>query len=632
MTVERNLSVVAHEDDDLIFLNPAIVQGIRRGSPTRTVYVTAGEFNGNGTTREAYAGQRRDGECSAYASMAGVPDEWTRTVMVAGGHEVESSVLDAAPHVELLFLGLPDGGDDQQPHAVPGLWADPTATAVTIVYPDSPVGQPQIYDRAGLLATLVDLMTAFGPTILRIQDAEPDPFLWIDHLDHVAVARFARAAATSYAGDSGNRPIVIEHRDYAIGDFAQNLTDTIAEDKKSVFELYADHDSGAGDLPLKWLPCHLPRWSLGTSWTGSDGDGRQHAFSFQGGSLWNWRQAVAGGPFDGPIDIGGGQLAPSIGVAHNEDGCLAVFAVDLESHEIVTTVQAEAGGDFVEWCSLGNPNGADGPHTGAPAVGANADGRLQIFAKNSGGGVSTTYQTTVNGPFSPWLDLGGGPDVQGRPVCIPRPDGRMALFASRRTSIRMWTQTAPNGAWATPVDITADAITSSPTAARNADGRLEVFWRGQAGDVRTVFELTVDGLWSGAPTSLGGPGGVGEVAALTMSSADDRILLLGSGPGGGIITTSQTRPDAVFAPWRDLGGLSPGTPALASDASGKPWGFHVTTDGRLLITDALDSQAPDGLVRVARTNVISALRHLQAGANRAGAVLTGIGTRQSDHS
>ncbi|MEK6441511.1 PIG-L family deacetylase [Pseudonocardia sp. T1-2H] len=72
MTVERNLSVVAHEDDDLIFLNPAIVQGIRRGSPTRTVYVTAGEFNGNGTTREAYAGQRRDGECSAYASMAGV--------------------------------------------------------------------------------------------------------------------------------------------------------------------------------------------------------------------------------------------------------------------------------------------------------------------------------------------------------------------------------------------------------------------------------------------------------------------------------------------------------------------------------------------------------------------------------
>jgi LmbE family N-acetylglucosaminyl deacetylase len=120
MTVERNLSVVAHEDDDLIFLNPAIVQGIRRDSPTQTVYVTAGEFNGNGTTRAAYAGQRRDGECSAYASTARVPDEWTRTVMVAGGHEVESSVLNAAPHVELLFLGLPDGGDDQQPHAVPG--------------------------------------------------------------------------------------------------------------------------------------------------------------------------------------------------------------------------------------------------------------------------------------------------------------------------------------------------------------------------------------------------------------------------------------------------------------------------------------------------------------------------------
>jgi LmbE family N-acetylglucosaminyl deacetylase len=624
--VERTLAVVAHEDDDLIFLNPAITQSIRRGSPTLTAYVTAGEFNGNDTTREIYAGQRRDGECAAYATAAGVADQWTRHTLVLGGRAVEISTLDAAPHVELVFIGLPDGGDSLQPNAVPRLWDDPAATAHTIVYPGSPVQQSLTYTRADLLAALRDLMTNFQPTMVLVQDAEPDPYLFGDHPDHVATARFARDAVDLYAAASGNRPILIEHRDYSIGDFAQNLTDAVADDKKTVFDKYAAHDNAAGQLPYTWLRRHFPRWSLGAGWMGRDGAGRLHAFSVQGGTVLNWRQPVAGSAFDGPLDIGGGPVAPSLAVGANQDGRVEVFGVDLDSHNIVTAYQTGQGSGFSGWVDLGNPNGPGGQHTGAPAVGVNADGRLQVFAKNSGGGVSTIWQTSVNGTFSAWLDLGGGPDIQGTPVCVTRASGRMALFASTRTAIKMWWQTAPNGGWAGPADLVTDAVTSSPTAAPNEDGRLEVFWRGARGEVRTVYELAVDGSWS-AVAGLGGPGGVGEVAAVT--GADGRIVLVGRNSGGGVSTVSQKAPNGTFGAWASLGGVSPGTPTVLVGSTGDPLAFHVATDGRLLVTDALIGVAGNELVRLAAAGTSRAVQGLRAARDGATRTAAAMGRRIS---
>jgi LmbE family N-acetylglucosaminyl deacetylase len=619
--VERTLSVVAHEDDDLIFLNPTIMQSIQRGSPTLTAYVTAGEANGNGTTREEYAGQRRDGECAAYATATGVANEWSRAVLTLNGRSVEISTLTAAPHVELVFLGLPDGGDSLQPGAVPNLWDDPTASATTIVYPGSPAQQSLTYTRADLLAALLDLMTHVEPTVVLVQDAEPDPFLFVDHPDHIAAAKFARAALASYATASGNRPILIEHRDYSSGDFPQNLTDVVADDKKAVFDQYAAHDSAAGQLPYLWLRRHFPRWSPGTGWIGGDGQGRLHAFSVQGSTVLNWRQAVAGGAFAGPVDIGGGLVAPSLAVGRNQDGRVEVFGVDLNSHNIVTAFQTSQDGAFSGWVSLGNPSGPGAANTGAPVVGVNADGRLQVFAKNSGGGVSTIFQTSINGPFSAWLDLGGGPDIQNALVCVTRSSGRMALFASTRRGIKMWWQTAPNGGWAGPADLVADAVTSSPTATPNADGRLEVFWRGLGGDVRTVFELAVDGSWSGPPTSLGGPGGVGEVAAVT--AADGRIHLLGSNAGGGVSAISQKSPNAGFGAWLDLGGVSPGTPTIVAGSTGDPQAFHITTDGRLLVSGAV-TPPEIAVLRVAAAGVdraVAGLRSVREGVTRASGAL-----------
>src|SRR5690349_15438 len=74
------LNIVAHEDDDLLFMSPDLPASIRRGNTVETVYLTAGDADAG----EAYWRGREDGIRAAYARMAGVEDRWNQsTVRIA---------------------------------------------------------------------------------------------------------------------------------------------------------------------------------------------------------------------------------------------------------------------------------------------------------------------------------------------------------------------------------------------------------------------------------------------------------------------------------------------------------------------------------------------------------------------
>ena len=582
-STERHLQIVAHEDDDLIFLNPEIMQAIQRGAPTRTVYVTAGEWDGQPSNREDYAESRREGTCAAYAEMADVANEWTRTATTINDRSIELDVLTAQPSVEVMFLALPDGGDDEQPQAVPNLWASATATASTLVYPDSPAEESLTYTRDDLLATLAAIIQEFAPTVIRVQDTNPDPYLRRDHEDHIAVACFARAAADA----AGGTAILLEHRCYNTENSEQNLTDPLADDKTTILHTYVDFDAlfvgpEADRYYIEARRCYQ-RWGLGPAWAGPDGQGRLHAFAVQGGQVLTWHQD-SNGAWTGPSTLGDDPptLAPTLAVGVNADGRVQVFGVDLDSSEVMTASQLSVDGEFSGWESLGNPTGPEAHNTGQPAVGSNADGRLQVFVKNSGGGISTKWQLSPNGTFSEWADLGGGPDIQGVPACLTRPDGRMELFATTRTQILGWSQTAPNDTWDTVTELTTDTPTSSPTVARNADGRSQVFWRGAHGEAHTIYTL-LTGDWSGL-TNLGGPGGTGELAAVSADTTEGRIVLLGRDPAGGLTATWQTAPNDAFGPWVDLDGTTPATPAVVRDNTARPLALHLGNDASLHVT------------------------------------------------
>jgi LmbE family N-acetylglucosaminyl deacetylase len=66
------LNVVAHPDDDLLFLSPDLLDALRSGDDVRTVYLTAGDA---GRAQEYWRG-RTLGVGAAYATLLGVPDAW----------------------------------------------------------------------------------------------------------------------------------------------------------------------------------------------------------------------------------------------------------------------------------------------------------------------------------------------------------------------------------------------------------------------------------------------------------------------------------------------------------------------------------------------------------------------------
>ena len=74
--------IVAHQDDDLLFQSPGLLEDIAAGDCVRTVFVTAGDA-GLGTS---YWHAREEGSRAAYAEMAGVANAWTNSEPVVAGH------------------------------------------------------------------------------------------------------------------------------------------------------------------------------------------------------------------------------------------------------------------------------------------------------------------------------------------------------------------------------------------------------------------------------------------------------------------------------------------------------------------------------------------------------------------
>src|SRR5690348_13526237 len=100
------------------------------------------------------------------------------------------------------------------------------------------------------------------------------------------------------------------------------------------------------------------------------------------------------------------------------------------------------------WDSLGGQSGG-----GTPVVGRNADGRLEVFTALTGLAgpqLGHIYQTSPNGGWSGWSSLGAPPgEFLGSPAVGVNADGRLEVFV--RVGLmsvgELWHnwQTPPNG-------------------------------------------------------------------------------------------------------------------------------------------------------------------------------------------
>jgi LmbE family N-acetylglucosaminyl deacetylase len=201
------LMIVAHPDDDMIFMQPQLANALARGSVT-TVYVLSGDPV-HGLDR---AQQRFSAVMTAYAHAARAR-EWDCGYLNVAGFAVHHCRLrDRA--VSMIGLDLPDGGryearEESLLHLVensvsslPGL--GPLGGRVT---------------RDGLVAVLAELVVATSPRELHTLDIAATH--GDDHPGHLAAASFALwgAASANFAGT------MISHRGYNVAGEAVNLSD-----------------------------------------------------------------------------------------------------------------------------------------------------------------------------------------------------------------------------------------------------------------------------------------------------------------------------------------------------------------------------------------------------------------------
>ncbi|MFJ7998353.1 ricin-type beta-trefoil lectin domain protein [Streptomyces sp. NPDC096310] len=265
---ERVLVGVAHQDDDLLFVNPEIRRTLRAGCSVSTVYLTAGDA-GHPFRESYYVRSREDGVRAAYAEMAGTADRWKRDDVVLGDRRLLSYTLAAGADVRLTFLRLPDGlprGSGTTTNRHQSLLKLFRGEIRTI----RPVDAERAYTEGELLTTLTELADREKARRVRTLDYDNHSFGHhdtrtvdhSDHSDHAVAGRYFRRAAY----DAADRPPVTPYLGYSMSLLPANLTPGQKKTKEAVFETYYRH---RGCVPRK-CPAYLPYGAGYRNWVGKE--------------------------------------------------------------------------------------------------------------------------------------------------------------------------------------------------------------------------------------------------------------------------------------------------------------------------------------------------------------------------
>ncbi|MFG2986434.1 ricin-type beta-trefoil lectin domain protein [Streptomyces sp. NPDC048258] len=243
----RTLVGVAHQDDDLLFINPEVQRLIRHRCSAGTVYLTAGDA-GRSFLRDSYVRRREEGLQASYAKMAGVPNRWRRSDLTVRSRRLVSSVLSDRPDVRLVFIRLPDGfptGTGSTRYSEQSLLKLFRGQITTI----KPVDGTQPYTKEELtsvISAVVSLRKAERVLTLDYDSATfgvgpPKP---ADHSDHEIAGRFFRKAAFRTPA----RPAVAPYVGYGLPLLPANLTPAQQHDKEAVYDAYLAY-GGCFTLP-----------------------------------------------------------------------------------------------------------------------------------------------------------------------------------------------------------------------------------------------------------------------------------------------------------------------------------------------------------------------------------------------
>ena len=253
---------VAHEDDDLLFMSPDLLNDWGRGACLDIVYLTAGDAGSTGTW---YTERREQGVGRAYALMAGVPNDWRRQDRRHAGRTVRAFALrvpPGRPGVRVTFLRLPDGlhdGSGTRLQRGQSLLKLEHGRIRRITTMDRSASY-NVKELVAMLAWFVADSHAKTVRTLDFRNIDRGSGPRSDHSDHEVAARLVKSAAASLPG---RKPFVVGYRGYSINALPPNLALRPARRKESVFRRYLSTTLCATDCAYYTGPL----WSSYRHWT-----------------------------------------------------------------------------------------------------------------------------------------------------------------------------------------------------------------------------------------------------------------------------------------------------------------------------------------------------------------------------
>ncbi len=261
----------------------------------------------------------------------------------------------------------------------------------------------------------------------------------------------------------------------------------------------------------------------------------------------------------------GGVITSNVAVGRNADGRLEVFARGSDN-ALWHRWQTAPNNGWSGWGSMG------GVITSDPVVMNNADGRLEVFARGTDNAVWHQWQTAPTNGWSGWASMGG--KITSNIAAGRNADGRLEIFV-RGTDSALWHiwQTAPSNGWSGWGSM-GGVITSDPTVTKNADGRLEVFARGTDNAVWHIWQKAPNNGWSG----WGSMGGKITSNIAAGRNADGRLEIFVRGTDNALWHMWQTVPNNGWSGWGSMGGVITSDPTVTNNADGRLEVFARGTD------------------------------------------------------
>ncbi len=264
----HDLQIVAHEDDDLIFMNPDIQKSINNGHYVRTVFMTAGNLQKDGADVGYWHG-RELGELTAYATMAGKITETLCAATKPSEKKIKSyylfrtiflpnhsGVIDLytlkntklPDQVTLTFLRLSGSSRSARIWPLEHFWNGRPDQITTV---GDIGGSRRSYTLDQLITLLTGIMQDYRPD--RIRTHESTGIYYFDHTDHLHTGRLTLEAYRRYIRTNPHSGLLMYRgynvyylHDYPMLQEKQNVTGALFDAKKKVLNNYCvfDHVTG----------------------------------------------------------------------------------------------------------------------------------------------------------------------------------------------------------------------------------------------------------------------------------------------------------------------------------------------------------------------------------------------------